>query len=78
MHNRLGITIPLKESPAQYHERPYLVLGDNRYAQELRKAVTSEEVRGLKYNLGSVNQWVDSNDQLNDLDLQKELKKLYT
>lgn len=78
MHNALGITMPLKEAAAQYHGRPYLVAGDVRYAQELRKSLTSEEVKNLKQGLGSVNQFVDSNDQLNDLDLQKELKKLYT
>jgi len=78
MHNALGITIPLNEAAAQYHGRPYLVAGDDRFAQELRKSVESEEVKNLKHGLGSANQFVDSNDQLNDLDLQKELKKLYT
>jgi hypothetical protein len=78
MHNALGITIPLKESAALYHGRPYLVAGDDRYVQELRKSVISEEVRNIKHDLGSVNQFIDSNDQLNHLDLQKELKKLYT
>jgi hypothetical protein len=78
MHNALGITIPLKEAAGQYYGRPYLVTGDDRYARELRKSVTSEEVKNLKESLGSVNQFVDSSDQLNDLDLQKELKKLYT
>ena len=77
MHNALGITMPLHETAAQFHGRPYLVAGDDRFAQELRKFVESEEVRSLKHNLGSVNQFVDSNDQLDGLDLQKDLKKLY-
>jgi hypothetical protein len=78
IHNALGVTIPLKEAAAQYHGRPYLVAGDDRYAQELSKSVTSEEIMKIKHSLGSVNQFVDSNDQLNNPDLQKKLKRLYT
>ena len=77
MHNALGITIPLKEPAAQYHERPYLVFGDERYVEEIRKVVTNKEVRKIKHNLGSVNQFIDSNDQLNNLHLCKKLKGLY-
>jgi len=78
MHNSLGVTIPLKESAAPYHGRPYLVVGDDRYVEELKKSVISEKVRNIRHDLGSVNQFIDSNDQLNHLDLQKKLKKLYT
>jgi hypothetical protein len=77
LHNALGVTIPLKEAAEQYYGRPYLVIGDDRYVEELRKAITSEEVRKLPQRLGSVNQFVDSNDQLNDLGLQQKLKMLY-
>ena len=77
MHNALGITIPLKEPAAQYHERPYLVFGDEGYVEEIRKVVTNEEVLKIKHNLGSVNQFIDSNDQLNNLYLCKKLKGLY-
>ena len=78
MHNSLNITIPLKEKAIQYHGRPYLVAPDGGYVKELRKALTSEEVRSIKHHLGSVNQFVDSNDQLNNLQLCKKLKELYT
>ena len=77
MHNALGIIIPLKEAATPYHERPYLVMGDNRYIEELRNALTSEEVTRIKHNLGSVNQFVDSNDRLNNIELCKKLKELY-
>jgi hypothetical protein len=77
MHNALGITIPLREKASPYYGRPYLVMGDDRYAAELRKSITGEEVKSLKYDLGSVNQWVDSDDKLNNLDLCKQLQKLY-
>ena len=77
MHNSLEITIPLKETAAQYHGRPYVVVGDDRYVEELRKALTSEEVRSIEHNLGSVNQLIDSDEKANDLEVSKRLKTLY-
>jgi hypothetical protein len=77
MHNALGITIRLQEKAAQYFERPYLVIGDGRYTEELKKSLKSEEVRRIKHQLGSVNQFVDSDDKLNNLDLCQKLKALY-
>ena len=78
MHNALGLTISLKETSAPYYGRPYLVLGDDRFAEELRKSITSEEIRNLKQQSGSVNQFVDSDDKLNDLELCRKLKTLYS
>ena len=77
MHNALQITIPLRETAAPYFGRPYLVIGDERYTEELRKLVTDEEVRKIDHNLGSVNQFIDSTDQINDLNIREKLKELY-
>ena len=77
MHNALGITIPLNEKASPYFERPYLVIGDDRYVTELRKSISSEEVKNIRHDLGSVNQWIDSEDTLNDLRLCKSFKELY-
>jgi hypothetical protein len=78
LHNALGMTIPLQETAAQYFGRPYLVAGDERYAEELRKSLTSEEVRNIRHQVGSVNQFVDSDDKLNDLDVCRKLRTMYT
>ena len=78
MHNALQITVPLREAAAPYFGRPYLVIGDERYAEELRKSVTNEEVRKIDHNLGSVNQFVDSNDKINDVKIREKLKHLFT
>jgi hypothetical protein len=78
LHNALGITIPLQEPAALYYGRPYLVVGDGHHAEELMKALTGEEVRNIKHLIGSVNQFVDSDDQLNSLSLCQKLKELYT
>lgn len=77
MHNALQITISLKEEAVPYFGRPYLVIGDERYAEELRKSITNEEIRKIEHNLGSVNQFIDSNDQINDLKIREKLKHLY-
>jgi hypothetical protein len=78
LHNALGITIPLQETATQYFGRPYLVAGDERYVEELRKSLTSQEVRNISHQLGSVNQFVDSDDKLNDLDVCRRLRTVYT
>ena len=77
MHNALGITISLKEQASPYYGRPYVVMGDDRYAAELRKSIASEEIRNVPYQLGGVNQLIDSDDTLNNLNLCKKLKELY-
>ena len=78
LHNALGITVPLEEKASFYYDRPYLVVGDGRYTEVLRNAITSEEVRDIRYQLGSVNQLIDSDEKLNDLNLCRTLKTLYT
>lgn len=77
LHNALKITIPMKEESAEYHGRPCLVLGDERFAEELRKSLTDEEVKNIRHDLGSVNQFMDSNSQLDDLFLCRKLKDLF-
>lgn len=77
MHNALGMTIALEERATPYFGRPYLVIGDERYAAELRKLITSEEVKSIGHNLGSANQFIDSDDKLNDLGFCESLKELY-
>ena len=77
MHNALNITIPVEEKAAQYYNRPYLVIGDHRHIKELMNAVTSKEIKNLKPYLGSVNQLIDSNDQLNNQFFRKKLEELY-
>jgi hypothetical protein len=77
IHNTLQITSPIKEAATLYHGRPYLVIGDGHHVEELLSLLTSEEVRNIRYLIGSVNQLVDANDQLNSLSLCKKLKELY-
>lgn len=77
MHNALGITIPMKEKAIEYYNRPYSVFGDERYVDEITKSIKDKEIRNIKHHLGSLNQFIDSNDQLNNLDLCKKLQSIY-
>lgn len=77
MHNALKLTIPMQEKAARYFERPYLVAGDERYPEELRKNLTDEKVKNIEHRLGSVNQFVDSESLLDNVSLLERLKDLY-
>lgn len=63
-HNDLGITEPLSARVSQFHDRPFLVINADRFADGIRAAITSEEVRALPENVGGIDQFVDSADVL--------------
>ncbi len=65
MHNELGVTPPL-DPRVQLHGRPYYVLRANRFAAETRKAIEAEGIAKLKMLVGSINQAVDSDEQISD------------
>ena len=77
MHNALNITIPLEEKASQYFNRPYLVVGDGRYVDEILNMIKGEEVKNIKCGFGSVNQLIDSGEQLDNRLLCQKLKELY-
>ena len=66
-HNDLGITDSLPTQVSQYHTRPFRVIHADRFVDAIRAEIASEEVRALPNHLGSVGQFVDSTDALNDL-----------
>lgn len=57
MHNELGITGPLSTQVSQFYTRPFRVIHADRFVDAIRAVITSEEVRRLPENLGSVNQF---------------------
>jgi hypothetical protein len=77
MHNALRITDPLPTQVSRFHERPYLVLHADRFADALRRAIVDEPVRSLPARLGSVDQFVDSTDVLDHLARLDRLKAMY-
>ncbi len=77
MHNALEITIPIKEKSVQYYRRPFLVVGDERIAEEIRQAISSAEIKNIQPDLGSVNRLIDSTSLINDPSFCKKLRELY-
>lgn len=77
MHNDLGITGPMPTQASRFHDRPFLVIHAERFADAIRAAIASHEVRALPENLGSIDQFVDSTDVLDNLRQFDRLKLVY-
>jgi hypothetical protein len=77
MHNDLDITPPLPTAVSPFHERPFLVLHADRFAEALGAEIASEEVRALPVHLGGIDQYVDSTDVLDNPQRFGQLKLLY-
>lgn len=78
MHNALKITRPLAEDVTNYFGRPYRVFEAPELVRDIVSSFADEEVKAIKHGLGSVNQFVDSTDQLSRNSLLKMLKTIYT
>ena len=77
MHNSLDITEPLPTTVSRFYSRPYLVIHADRFAREIRNKIRSRVIRNIKVDIGSVNQFSDSTDVLEDTRLLKKLRILY-
>jgi hypothetical protein len=71
LHNRLGLTRPVEAQTRPFYERPYRVLGADRFAAALREAITDPQVRELPA-MGAVDQFIDNTDALSDIKLLRE------
>ncbi|MFC8226558.1 DUF4037 domain-containing protein [Streptomyces sp. NPDC057287] len=63
LQNATGLIAPVDPACRPYHARPFLVLHAERFAQALAHTVTDPELRTLAL-VGSVDQWSDSTDLL--------------
>ena len=77
MHNRLGLTPPLPERVSPFHGRPFNVIHGEQFAEALAAQISDPQVRALPPNAGSINQWVESVDVLDDVKLCGRLRGLY-
>ncbi|MFX1252409.1 MAG: DUF4037 domain-containing protein [Promethearchaeota archaeon] len=78
MHNRLGITEPMDDKVSFFHNRPFLIIQADDYANAIYEQIQDDEVKSLPKWLGSVNQYSDSTDVLAYTDKLRKLKALYT
>ncbi len=77
IHNALKITPPIVEDVSNYFGRPYLIFEPPELLADLMNCFTDEEVKAIKHGLGSVNQFVDSTNQLSNIPLVRMFKAIY-
>ena len=75
MHNRLAITEPLSTKVSHFFGRPFLVSQAARFVEAIRARITDVEVKALPEHLGSVDQFTDSTDALNQIHRVKRVYK---
>lgn len=76
-HNALGITERLPTKASNYFNRPYLVIHADNFSEGIRRRIRSAEVRKIKTEIGSIDQFSDSTDVVEDLALQRRLRVVY-
>ena len=79
LHNRLAVTEPMSTAVSYFHQRPYRVIGGERFAGALVAAIQDETVRTLAAHtlIGAVDQFSDSTDLLSNPALQAALAAIY-
>jgi len=76
-HNALRVTEPLSTKTSNYYGRPYTVIFADRFAGALKLAIRSRAVKKLKTDIGSIDQFTDSTNVIEDLRLIGQLKDVY-
>lgn len=75
-HNALKITKPLPTTVTKYFGRPYLVIHGDSFASAIREAIRDPKVKSIT-NVGSIDQFVDSTDVLEQLSVIRLLEVVY-
>ncbi|HZI59200.1 MAG TPA: DUF4037 domain-containing protein [Pyrinomonadaceae bacterium] len=76
-HNALKITKPLPTKVTKYFGRPYLVIHGDAFASAIKKAIRDPKVKSITPNVGSIDQFVDSTDVLEQLSIARRLRVVY-
>jgi hypothetical protein len=67
----------IAEDVSNYFGRPYLIFDSFDLIPDILNSFTDDEVKAIKHGLGSVNQFIDTTDQLSRLPLVEILKAVY-
>ncbi len=78
-HNGLGLAEPLQEKATYFFERPFLVINGGNFAKALRANISDPVVKRLggRRLIGSIDQFSDSTDMLEDTGWRGVLRRLY-
>ncbi len=63
-HNDLEITNSLSSSVSQFHNRPFMIIHADNFADAIYEKIRDDEVKQLPKYLGGIDQYVDSTDVL--------------
>ena len=74
LYNSQKITEPLPAKVSAYYDRPYLVIHADKFAEAIKNKIEDKDVKAIKTNIGSVNQFIDSTDALSYPKILKKLK----
>jgi hypothetical protein len=77
-HNSLGLTGPMDTSVRDFFSRPYKVIRGERFAHALFAAISDEQLRGLPMRIGAVDQFVDSTDFIENVEMTRKSRALYS
>jgi C4-dicarboxylate-specific signal transduction histidine kinase len=64
MHNELGITDSLNAQVSRFHNRPFMIIQADDFADAIHAKIEDDEVKQLPKYLGGIDQYVDSTDVL--------------
>jgi hypothetical protein len=76
MHNALGVSAPLHTETSLFYERPFLVIHAGEFSDALHNAIRDEGVLALPRRIGSVNQFIDSCDVLDNIELCRRMRTI--
>jgi hypothetical protein len=77
MHNDLGITESMKTKVSNFHNRPFLVIWADDFADAIYETIQDEEVLSLPKFLGGVDQFVNSTDVLSKPKRYPKLRNMF-
>lgn len=58
-HNELGITIPVSPALSDFHGRGYTVIDAGSFMEALKHEIEDEGLRNMRYEIGSVDQFIN-------------------
>jgi hypothetical protein len=64
LHNDLGITDSLTTELSQFHNRPFMIIQADKFADAIYAKIEDDEVKQLPKYLGAIDQYVDSTEVL--------------
>jgi hypothetical protein len=76
-HNALKITKPLAANTSNYFARPYSVIHGERFAEAIKQTIKDPQIKRIKTDVGSIDQFTDSTNVIEDLALCNKLRPVY-